>query len=83
MGQVHRRRPRALAGERVEFDPEKDKLGEGPLSEVFRAQDTKLERIVALKILRPEYAAETEFVQRPYRLPSDPGVLIGEGVFEQ
>tara|TARA_R110002126_G_scaffold141942_1_gene287390 strand:- start:55 stop:2151 length:2097 start_codon:yes stop_codon:yes gene_type:complete len=35
-----------------EFDPEADRLGEGPLSEVFKAKDTKLDRMVALKVLR-------------------------------
>jgi len=35
-----------------EFDPETDRLGEGPLSEVYRATDTTLGRTVALKILR-------------------------------
>lgn len=35
-----------------EFEPDTDRLGEGPLSEVYRAKDTKLGRTVALKILR-------------------------------
>ncbi len=35
-----------------EFDPKEDLLGEGPLSEVYRAYDRNLDRTVALKILR-------------------------------
>jgi len=35
-----------------QFDPDADRLGEGPLSEVYRATDLQLGRTVALKILR-------------------------------
>ncbi len=50
-----------------EFEPEKDRLGEGPLSEVYRAVDTKLGRTVALKILRAHAEIDPESDQRFHR----------------
>ena len=47
-----------------EFDPKRDLLGEGPLSEVYRARDTRLDRMVALKILRPQVEIDPQADQR-------------------
>jgi eukaryotic-like serine/threonine-protein kinase len=39
-------------------------VGEGGMAVVWRAQDTVLARTVAIKLLRPQYAADPEFVER-------------------
>ena len=46
------------------FDPVEDMLGEGPLSEVYRAVDQTLDRTVALKILRAHVEIDPEADKR-------------------
>lgn len=41
-----------------------DKVGEGGMATVYKAQDTLLDRIVALKVLKAEYADDEEFLEK-------------------
>lgn len=40
------------------------KVGDGGMAVVYKAMDVVLHRIVAIKVLRPQYAGDEEFVQR-------------------
>ena len=41
-----------------------EEIGSGGMAHVFRARDTLLDRIVAIKILKPEYTEDTQFIER-------------------
>ncbi|MGE5582445.1 MAG: Stk1 family PASTA domain-containing Ser/Thr kinase [Bacillota bacterium] len=41
-----------------------EQIGEGGMALVFKAEDTLLYRTVAVKVLRPQYASDIEFVER-------------------
>ena len=39
-------------------------LGQGGMATIYRARDSQLERDVAVKVLRPEYGADPDFIDR-------------------
>ena len=51
----------ALLGGRYRLD---QVLGQGGMATIFRATDDKLGREVAVKVLRPEFGADAQFVER-------------------
>jgi serine/threonine-protein kinase len=53
-----------LAGTTIEHYEILERLGQGGMGDVYRAADLLLEREVALKLLRPEYATTPEFAER-------------------
>jgi len=54
-------RPGVLFNDRYRLD---ELVGEGGMATVYRGTDVLLRRRVAIKVLRPQYAADAEFVRR-------------------
>lgn len=50
-----------LLGKRYEII---EKIGEGGMATVYKAKDHKLERFVAVKVLKKEYSSDMEFVKK-------------------
>ena len=40
------------------------RIGAGGMSNVYKAKDQKLNRFVAIKVLKPEYSADAMFVKK-------------------
>ena len=63
-----------IIGERYEVV---SRIGSGGMADVYKAKDHKLNRFVAMKVLKPEFSADTNFIrkfqERPRRLQ---GLLI-------
>jgi serine/threonine-protein kinase len=59
--------PLPTAGERLDSFELEEAIGVGGMGAVFRALDLRLDRHVALKVLPPEQASDSEVVQRFYQ----------------
>ena len=51
--------PGMLLSERYEII---DRVGSGGMADVYKARDQRLNRFVAIKILKPEYSNDAKFV---------------------
>ncbi len=51
------------------------RLGGGGMADVYLAEDTRLERLVAVKILKPHFAEDAEFVER-FRVEARAAALL-------
>src|SRR5690606_2822135 len=59
--------PFPVAGDRIDTYALEASIGVGGMGAVFRANDLRLDRLVALKLLPPELSNDSEAVQRFYQ----------------
>jgi len=71
---------RLLPGDRLEHFEILELIGGGGMARVYRARDTRLDRIVALKVLTAEHAAEPETRQRFYNEAKSAAQLDHENI---
>ncbi len=53
-----------LTGHQFDYYRVEEEIGRGGMARVYRAQDTRLGRMCALKVLLPEFAADEQYVNR-------------------
>lgn len=54
-------KPGMIVGDRYEII---DKVGSGGMADVYKARDQRLNRFVAIKVLKPEYSGDKSFVNK-------------------
>jgi len=57
-----------------------EKIGSGGMSNVFRAKDLKLGRMVAIKVLKDEFCTDLNFVEKFKREAQAAASLLGENI---
>ena len=57
-----------------------EKIGSGGMSNVFRAKDLKLVRMVAIKVLKDEFCTDLNFVEKFKREAQAAASLLGENI---